>query len=96
MSEFGVRMALGARAPQIAGLVVRQAAILCAAGVPLGVGAFLAIYRYYGEALLRGRPTDFAALCAGAVIAVAAVLAGAVLPALRAARLDPLEVLRAE
>ena len=89
-------MAVGARAPQIAALVLRQAALLCAAGVPVGVGLFVVLYRYHGAAFLRNRPMDPLAICAGAVITVIAVLAGAVLPAMRAARLDPLVVLRSE
>jgi|SRR5579862_13002 len=96
LSEFGVRMAVGAQAGQIATLVLRQAAMLCTAGVPAGVGLFIAIYHYYGATLLRDRPMDLIAICGGAVITVAAVLIGAVLPAMRAARLDPVEVLRAE
>jgi putative ABC transport system permease protein len=94
--EFGVRVAVGAGAGQIAGLVLRQAALLCAAGVPIGVGLFVAAYHYYGAELLRDRPMEPAAIAAGAIIALAAVLAGAVLPAWRAARLDPVDVLRAE
>ncbi len=96
MREFGVRMAVGARSRQVAALVVRQAAVLCIAGVPVGIGLFVAVYHYYGTTLLRDRPMDGGAICAGAVITICAVLAGAVLPALRAARLDPMEVLRAE
>ncbi len=95
-SEFGVRMAVGAKARDVAGLVVRQAALFCVAGVPLGAGLFIAAYRYYGASLLHDRPLDLFAICSGAIIAVTAVLGGAVLPAIRASRLDPVEVLRAE
>lgn len=95
-AEFGVRMAMGARAAQIAGLVVRQAAWLCVLGVPPGIGLFFAVYHYQGETLLRERPLDPLVLVLATAITVAAVLAGAVLPAMRAARLDPMEVLRAE
>lgn len=95
-SEFGVRMAVGARTRDVAGLVVRQAALFCIAGVPIGVALFVAAYRYYGATLLHDRPLDLFAIAAGAVIAVTAVLGGAVLPAIRASRLDPVEVLRAE
>jgi predicted permease len=96
LSEFGVRMALGARASEIGGLVLRQAAVLCAAGLPLGIALFAVIYRHYSPTLLHGRPLDLVAILLGSLIAVAAVLAGAVLPAWRAARLDPVNVLRAE
>ena len=96
LGEFGVRMTLGARSTQIAGLVFREAAVLCAAGVPAGIGIFLAGYRYYGLPLFRGRPLDPAAILLGALITISAVMAGTVLPALRAARLDPIEVIRTE
>jgi ABC-type antimicrobial peptide transport system permease subunit len=94
--EFGVRMAIGARAGQIAGLVVRQAALICAVGVPAGAILFAAGYRYYGAILFGNRPFDPAALTAGAAIATVVVLAGAVWPAMRASRLDASEVLRSE
>jgi ABC-type lipoprotein release transport system permease subunit len=60
------------------------------------VGLFIAAYHYQGAALLRDRPMDPIAICVGAVITITAVLAGAVLPAMRAARLDPVDVLRAD
>ena len=96
LSEFGVRMAVGARGRDIALLVVRHAALLCALGVPPGVGLFIVAYRYNAATLLRDRPMDPVAISIGAVVTVAVVLLGAILPAMRAARLDPVEVLRAE
>jgi predicted permease len=94
--EFGVRLAVGARPRQIAGLVIRQGALICLAGVPVGAGLFLALYRYYGAGLLRNRPLDPLALAAGAAVTIGVVLAGALVPAVRAARLHPSDVLRAE
>lgn len=94
--EFGVRLAVGARPGQIASLVVRHGALLCLAGIPFGIGLFLAVYRYFGATLLRNRPLDPLALLAGASLSAAVVLAGALMPALRASRVDPSEVLRAE
>ncbi len=96
LSEFGVRMAVGARGSQIAKLVLLNAARLCAAGIPVGIGLFVVLYRYLSSVLLRGRPLDPFAIATGVAITLTVVLAGAVLPAMRAARLDPIDVLRAE
>lgn len=96
LREFGVRMAIGARAGQIAGLVLRQAALICAIGIPAGAILFGAVYRYYGATLLRNRPFDVVALIAGAAVATAVVLTAAVWPAVRASQLDASEVLRSD
>jgi putative ABC transport system permease protein len=96
VSEFGVRLAVGAQPRQIAGLVIRQGAWLCLFGLPAGAGIFLAVHQHYGEALLRNPRLDPACLVAAIAITAAVVLAACLVPALRAARLDPLEVLRAE
>lgn len=96
LTEFGVRLAVGAQAKQIAGLVIRQAAGLCCVGVPIGIMLFLAAYRYEAATLFRNRPLDPLAIVVGAAITMAVVLTSALLPALRAARLDVLQVLRAE
>jgi ABC-type antimicrobial peptide transport system permease subunit len=94
--EFGVRTAMGARPRQIGALVICQGALPCLIGVPVGAALFAAIYRYDGAMLLRGRPLDPAALAAGAAVTIVTVIAGAVVPAIRAARLDPPEILRSE
>jgi putative ABC transport system permease protein len=96
LSEFGVRMAIGAQTSEIAGLVFRQAARYCAAGVPLGILVFVAGQRYFSASLLHNRPVDPMAVATGTLVAILVVQLGAILPALRAARLDPMEVLRGE
>jgi hypothetical protein len=96
LGEFGVRLAVGAQTRQIAALVVRQAAVLCAVGVPIGIALFVFAYRYQAGTLFRNRPVDPAAIFVGSAVAAVVVLAGAVLPAIRAARVDLLQVLRAE
>jgi len=94
--EFGVRLAIGARPRQIAGLVIGQGALICLLGAPFGAGLFVAVYRYYGAAWFENKPLDAAGLLTGLAVTVAAVLVGALSPALRAAHTDPCEVLRSE
>ena len=55
---------------------------------------FIAGYYYHGAPPLHDRPLGPCAICAGGLIAATAVLAGAVLPAVRAPRLAPVEELR--
>jgi len=94
--EFGVRIALGATAGDIAGLVLRQGAWLVATGVAAGLAGYLAVSRVVGQLLYGIASTDPVALTlAPAVLAVAALLA-CVLPVRKATRVNPLEALRAE
>ena len=87
--EIGIRMALGAGAPRIFGLVLSEGATIVAVGAALGlVGAFF--LRRTLESVLYG----VSAMDAGVVTAVAALLAvvallACVIPARRAARTDP-------
>jgi ABC-type antimicrobial peptide transport system permease subunit len=94
--EFGIRRALGAGTGNVLGLVIRRALIILAVGVVLGVGASLALTRFL-ERFLWGvtgsDPTIFAAI---AVILIATGLIAGVVPASRAARVDPLVALRHE
>ena len=94
--EFGVRMAMGARPVDLAGQVLRQAAVRVAIALPLGWALAYAA-RHALEAKLYGvAPDDPATLAmASAVVAVVGALA-ALEPALRAARTDPMAALREE
>jgi putative ABC transport system permease protein len=94
--ELAIRAALGADAKRLRGLVVREASILTAAGVGLGILGALALGRGVAPVLIGISPGDPWALVAVAAIAALAGLVTAWLPARRAARADPLEALRAE
>ncbi len=92
--EIGVRMALGATAAQVGGLMARQGLLPVAGGLAVGLAGGLALGRLMRSILFQVSPTDpltlVATLGALAVVGVAATLG----PALRAARLTPLDALR--
>jgi hypothetical protein len=94
--EFGIRAAVGATASRLAALVMRDALWLAAPGIAAGLAAAWWVARA-GRAVLAGvDPGDPAtyAVVAGTQLAVA--LAACLLPARRAARVDPVRCLRAD
>jgi hypothetical protein len=94
--EIGVRMALGAEAGTILRMVLKQGTLLAAAGVFLGAGLAYA-GGHAMQALLAGvSPADAPTFAAAIALSFAMTLIGSLLPALRAARLDPALVMRAE
>ncbi len=94
--EMGLRIALGARPVDVQRLVVRESMIPVAAGLAVGVGAALMLSRLVESLLFNVQPRDgvtYLGVCA--LLASVAVFA-AILPARRAARVNPLVALRAE
>jgi predicted permease len=96
MGEIGIRVALGARRGAVVWMVLRDALLLVAVGLAIGLPFAMAAARAVGSMLFGIRPVDPAAfLLTGTVLAVAGV-AAALLPARRAATVDPARVLRHE
>jgi len=94
--EIGVRMALGAPRRTILRVVLRETLLLLAAGVALGVPLAIAGTRFIRSMLFgMGLLDPLALASATIVLAAVAVLAG-LLPARRAARIDPVVALRCE
>ena len=94
--EIAIRMALGATHGRVAGLVVRQAAVLAGLGAALGlVGAFAAV-RSLSSLMFAIQPHDPLTMVAAASLLMAVSLAASYLPARRATRVDSIAALRSE
>ncbi len=94
--EIGIRIALGARARDVAWMVLRSAGGVAGAGVAAGlVGAVLLTRVLRGIIYGVGAYDPLTFIVAPALIALVAIAAG-LLPAARAARVDPLDAMRAE
>jgi ABC-type antimicrobial peptide transport system permease subunit len=92
--EIGVRMALGASAAKVRGMVVRQGTALAVIGVVLGLAAAFGLSRLMTTMLFGISATDPVTYAVvGAGLAAVAVLASWI-PALRAAGVDPAIALR--
>lgn len=94
--EIGVRMAVGASAPDVLRLVLREGGRLAALGGALGVVSALALTRLLESLLFGVSPTDPASFAAVVVLLLSCALVGCWLPARRAARVDPVIALRYE
>jgi putative ABC transport system permease protein len=88
--EFGIRLAIGADAGRVRGLVLRQAGRLVLAGAILGLGGALAAGRVVETLLFGVTPFDVGSYAAATAALAIAVLAAAWWPARRASRVSPL------
>ncbi|HEX6048486.1 MAG TPA: ABC transporter permease [Gemmatimonadaceae bacterium] len=94
--EMGVRSALGARGRDIVRLIVRDGLGVTLAGIALGVVVTLWSGRFVAPLLFDVSPSDPAVFVGVALALVVAALAASLVPALRAARVDPNIALRSE
>ena len=92
--EIGIRMALGARAGEVRGLVVRQSLVIAAIGIAIGLALALATTRVLGSLLFGVSPTDPLVLAAATLLLLLLAILASYAPARRASRVDPAEVLR--
>jgi putative ABC transport system permease protein len=94
--ELGVRMALGADAGSAVGLVLRQAGGVVVTGALLGVLVALASARVLQGLLYEVEPVDFGTFAFVVAATLFVGMLAAAVPAVRAARVDPVEALRVE
>ncbi|MFY9746013.1 MAG: ABC transporter permease [Acidobacteriaceae bacterium] len=92
--ELGLRMALGAGAPRLLRMVIARGLRLTAAGILLGAAGGFALTRLLGNILFNVSPHDFTAFASALLTMTIIAIAACLLPAWRATRVDPTQVLR--
>lgn len=95
-NEFGIRMALGAQASEVMGMVLKQGLMLVGAGVALGLVGALLFGRILEGLLFETETTDPLTFLAVAVVFLGVTLAACWIPARRATRVDPIVALKAD
>jgi predicted permease len=94
--EIGIRMALGARAPDVVKLIVKHGMMLALIGVVIGVAGALALTRFMEKLLVGVQPTDLLTFSTLSFCLLLAALLACYIPARRATKVDPLVALRYE
>jgi predicted permease len=94
--EIGVRMAVGAQRGQVVWMVVRDSLFLTAIGVVMGIPLAALMARALTSALYGVKPYDILSYSLAVYGVVCVALAASLIPARRAASVDPLSALRAE
>ena len=93
-TEIGIRMALGAQRQTVLQMILREALVLVAIGVVVGVAAALGAGRAVASLLFGLQPTDAVTTATAVLLMVAVASLAGYLPARRASRLGPMQALR--
>ena len=94
--EFGVRVAIGAAPGSVTAIILKQAGLIIAIGLLVGLAGSLAAGRSIAALLYDVTPADPAAIAVAAVSLGGVTVMAALIPARRAARIDPMTALREE
>jgi putative ABC transport system permease protein len=95
-AELGIRLALGAGPGTLMRMVVRQSMRFALIGILAGTVGAVVVTRWLTHLLYGVKPLDTLAMVGAALLLSVAALTAAILPARRAARVDPMVALRAE
>jgi predicted permease len=94
--EIGVRMALGANAGRVRGMVLKQVGVMTFIGGAVGILAAIGLSKLAGTMLFGLQGNDPVAMVAAAALLAMVALAAGGIPAMKAARVDPIKALRYE
>jgi predicted lysophospholipase L1 biosynthesis ABC-type transport system permease subunit len=94
--EIGIRIALGARASAVAAMFVRESLSLCAIGLGIGTVLSLTVSGLIGSFLFGLAPSDVLTYVGATALFVGVAALATLIPARRAASVDPLKSLRSE
>lgn len=94
--EIGVRIAMGSTSSGVVGMVLRQSLRLSLLGLLIGLPVAILGSRWLSKLVFEAPPTDYASIIAAAMVLLLTGLIAAVMPARRAATLDPVQALRTE
>jgi len=94
--ELGIRVALGATRANVLGLVLRQSLTLVACGLAIGVPVALFMTRWMTSLVFDVSPRDIRTIAAAVVMLAVVAIGAALIPARRAASVDPIVALRVD
>jgi len=94
--EIGIRMALGAKRPTVVRMILRQGLVLTAIGLGIGLAIALALGRFTASVLYGTSGTDLLTFVTVSLVLLATAVAAVLIPALRAAHVEPTTALRYE
>jgi len=94
--EIGVRMALGATAGTVSRMVLRQVGMMTLIGAVIGIAGAIALGKGAQSLLYELKGWDPMVIALSAVLLALVALGAALIPALRASRIDPMQALRYE
>ena len=94
--EFGIRLAIGSQPRQLLGRVIAEGALITAAGIAAGLACGVGLQQLAGSYLADLRLPGVWVVAGAAVVLLAAAVVASAWPAMRAARVDVIQALRAD